>query len=116
MTLPFILVTDTNIWIDLENGGILKEVFHLPYRFVVPNLAIPEFVSLKWNTLQSLGVTAQELSPKEVQELFNLRPFHMRLSVPDLARANHVAVHGVLWLLDEMVNCSALLPAQAAGR
>ncbi len=32
MMSPLVLVTDTNIWIDLDNGGILDDVFRLPYR------------------------------------------------------------------------------------
>jgi hypothetical protein len=36
-----VLVTDTNIWIDLANGGIVAEVFRLPFRFVIPDFAIP---------------------------------------------------------------------------
>ena len=42
MTSQSLRVTDTNIWIDLENGGILAEVFRLPYRFLTPDFAIPE--------------------------------------------------------------------------
>jgi hypothetical protein len=35
---PLALVTDTNIWIDLEHGGLLALVFELPYQFLVPRL------------------------------------------------------------------------------
>jgi hypothetical protein len=44
MTSPSVLITDTNIWIDLENGGILAEVFGLPYQFLKPDFAIRELV------------------------------------------------------------------------
>jgi hypothetical protein len=40
MAPPLVLVTDTNIWIDLENGGILADVFKLPYQFLIPDFAI----------------------------------------------------------------------------
>jgi hypothetical protein len=56
MALPSVLVTDTNIWIDLENGGILAEVFHLPYQFLTPDFAIPELIHPRWQTLQALGL------------------------------------------------------------
>ena len=45
MNLPSILVTDTNIWIDLENGRILAEIFLLPYQFVTPDFALGEFIA-----------------------------------------------------------------------
>lgn len=40
MASQLVLVTDTNIWIDLENGGIIVELFRLPYQFVIPDFAI----------------------------------------------------------------------------
>lgn len=138
MTLPFILVTDTNIWIDLENGGILADVFHLPYQFVIPDFAMTELVRPQWDALAVMGLTAQELDPTAVSELFTLRQVHRSLSVTDLsafllarmlkatlltgerqlselARANSLSVHGVLWLLDEMVRCQAISPKRAAN-
>ncbi len=39
-----VLVTDTNIWNDLDNGDILTIVFKLPYHFLVHDLAIPELM------------------------------------------------------------------------
>jgi hypothetical protein len=138
MTSRSILVTDTNIWIDLENGGILVEVFRLPYRFLVPDFAISELISPRWETLEVLGLEAQELDASLVGELIRLRQMHRSLSVVDLATfllalslhttlltgerrlnelasANGLTVHGVLWLLDEMVRFQVLAPAQAAA-
>lgn len=137
MTLPSVLVTDTNIWIDLENGGILAEVFYLPYQFITPDLAIPEFIHPKWETLQSLGLLTCELDPENVLELAHLRQMQNTLSVIDLAafllartlnaslvtgdrrlselaRTNEIPVHGVLWLLDEMVHHQTLASRRAA--
>lgn len=138
MTLPSILVTDTNIWIDLENGGILAEVFLLPYRFVTPDFAIREFVQPRWDALQALGLEAHELAPESIIELSNLRLAHKNLSIIDLsafllaraleatlltgdwrlsnlAKANRLSVHGVLWLLDEMLRYQVVAPGQAAN-
>jgi hypothetical protein len=33
----------------------------------------------------------------------------------ELAKANRMSVHGVLWLLDEMVHYQAITPGQAAN-
>ena len=63
MASPSVLVTDPNIWIDLENGGILAEVFGLPYQFLTPDFAIRELVRPKWPMLQALGLQSQELEP-----------------------------------------------------
>ncbi len=44
MASQLVLVTDTNIWIDLDNGGILVDVFRLPYQFLTPDIAIREYI------------------------------------------------------------------------
>ncbi len=138
MALQSVLVTDTNIWIDLENGGILAEVFQLPYQFLVPDFAIAELIHPRWEILQVLGLAAYELNPEQVVELAQLRQDHRNLSIIDLAAfllakrmdatlltgdlrlnematANSIPVHGVLWLLDTLVHFQALTPAQAAA-
>ncbi len=137
MALQSVLVTDTNIWIDLENGGILIEVFRLPFRFLIPDFAIPELIRPRWETLEALGLEAHELVAKQLIELAQLRETHRNLSIIDLAafllarmldatlltgdwrlielaNANSLSVHEVLWLLDEMVHSQALTPGQAA--
>lgn len=137
MTLQSVLVTDTNIWIDLENGGILVEVFQLPYQLFIPDIAIPELIRPRWETLEVLGLRAHELPAEQMVELIQLRQLHKNLSIIDLAafllakmldatlltgdwrlnelaNASGLSVHGVLWVLDEMVRFKALAPGQAA--
>jgi hypothetical protein len=138
MALPSVLVTDTNIWIDLENGGLLAEVFHLPYQFLTTDFAIPEFIHPRWQTLQALGLEVRELDSAHVLELINMRQDLINLSITDLAafllakiieatlitgdrrlielaKSNSLSVHGVLWLLDEMVHYQAITSGQAAN-
>jgi hypothetical protein len=133
-----VLVTDTNIWIDLDNGGILDDVFRLPHDFRTPDIATRELIRPHWQTLQALGLVLQELLADQVIELAQLRFSHRNLSVIDLAsfllaksldatlltgdsrlyylaNANGLSVHGVLWLLDEMVRLRVLVPDQVAG-
>ena len=69
MSLQSVLVTDTNIWIDIENGGILVEVFRLPSRFLIPDFAIPELIRPGWETLEALGLEAHELVAEQLIEL-----------------------------------------------
>lgn len=132
-----VLVTDTNIWIDLENGGILIEVFQLPYQFLIPDFAIPELIRPRWETLEVLGLRAHELPAEQVVELVQLRQAHRNLSMIDLAAyllakmlgatlltgdwrlnelasASDLSVHGALWILDEMLHFKAITPGQAA--
>lgn len=138
MASPSVLVTDTNIWIDLENGCILAEVFGLPYQFLISDFAIRELVRPKWQMLQALGLQSRELGPALIQELAILRTANRALSATDLAAfliarssgatlltgdwrlndlalKNGIRVHGVLWLLDEMVGLQVITQEQAAN-
>ena len=137
MTLPSVLVTDTNIWIDLENGKILADVFRLPYQFFTADFAVEEFIRPGWATLQVLGLQTHDLAPEYMLELVRLRQIYRQLSAVDLAalllakalgaslvtgdrrlnelaKAQGVPVHGVLWILDEMVIHQVLTATQAA--
>lgn len=138
MSLQSVLVTDTNIWIDLEDGGILVEVFMLPRKFLIPDFVIRELIRPRWLTLQTLGLEAHELAAEQVEELYRLRQVHNNLSASDLAafllaktldatlltgdkrlvelaNTHGLAAHGVLWLLDEMIHFQAILSRQAAN-
>ena len=138
MTLPSVLVTDTNIWIDLENGKILAAVFHLPYQFFTTDFAVEEFIHPGWTTLQDLGLQTHDLEHEFILELGRLGQIHRQLSVIDLAalllarvldaslvtgdrrlselaKEQGVPVHGVLWILDEMVIHHVLTAPQAAN-
>ena len=137
MALPSMLVTDTNIWIDLENGKVLAAVFRLPYQFFAIDSAIEEYIHPGLSRLQELGLTLHGLEPESLLELVQLRQLHNQLSVIDLAslllaraiganlvtgdrrlnllaKAQGITVHGVLWLVDEMVIYHVLTEIQAA--
>ena len=85
-----------------------------------------------------LGLEAHVLVAGQVVELAQLRQTYRNLSIIDLAafllaksleailltgdwrlnelaNASDISVHGVLWLLDEMVHFKALTPGQAAN-
>jgi hypothetical protein len=85
MTLPSLLVTDTNIWIDLENGKILADIFRLPYQFFTTDFSIQEFIHPGWDVLRTLGLQTHGLEPESVLELAQLRQIHHQLSAVDLA-------------------------------
>lgn len=134
---PPLLVTDTNIWIDLENGGLLVEVFQLLYQFVIPDFALSELSRPRWETLEEMGVSVHDLSTEQVLQLIELRQVYRNLSVIDLAafvlakgldaalltgdrrlnalaNAHGLTVHGVLWLLDALVESEIVPPFHAA--
>ena len=133
---PSLLVTDTNIWIDLDNGGILIKVFRLPYRFISPDIATRELIRPGWQSLRKLGLEFIELEPRLVLELSQLLGTYPYLSSIDLASyllarelngvllsgdrhlqqlatQNGVNTHGSIWILDEMIRLEILNPKTA---
>jgi len=137
-----ICATDTNIWIQLYHGEITEQVFILPFKFISTDLVIneieyPDGAELVAE-LKSKGLDERELTGNQVAELASLTTKHKKkgtspvdLSALVLAKATgvllmtgdgglrkaaleeKVRVHGMLWLLDEMVERKVLRPQDA---
>ena len=128
-----VTVADTSVLIDLERGGFLEMCFSLPFQFTVPDLLYrnelaarrggPEF----GESLLALGLRVEELDGSEVGDAILYRRERPSLSLPDafaLALAAgrdwtlltgdgvlrafavklSVVCHGVLWILDQMLD------------
>jgi predicted nucleic acid-binding protein len=135
---PLMCVTDTNIWIDLENGEVLELIFELPYQFITSDFAADELNATLWASLEALGVEAYGLSSEQINDIFLLNQNHHAVSTTDisclvlardllaillsgdnplrkLAENHAVKVHGVLWLLDALVVHQLIIPGQACN-
>ncbi len=123
-----VLVSDTSVIIDLDRGNLLEDLFRLPYRFCVPDLLYKrELDGELGNRLMALGLNIVELSPAELTRATGLRREIKVLSTPDtfafslaearrwtlltgdgalrkLADEQGVAMHGVLWIVEELHN------------
>src|SRR3954447_7918993 len=129
-----VLVSDTSVLIDLERGGFLEAAFSLSWEFAVPDLLFErELRSHGGARLLELGLTVADLEPEEVLRARSYRRRLAALSLVDtfalslaasrawtlltgdrrlraLAGEEHVACHGVLWLLDRLEE-ERILPA-----
>ena len=133
---PLVLITDTNIWIDLDHGRLLEHIFHLPYQICAADFARVEIRSVDVAVLERQGLIFQELDKELVAELFQLRQRKTTIAIADLAAFllarvqgavlvtgdrnlvrlaadEGIKVHGLLWLMDEMVQLEILLPRHA---
>lgn len=122
-----VLVSDTSILIDLERGGLLEAAFSCGLTMIVPDLLYQrELENENGPYLRSLGLGVVALTPDEVTLAQMVRTARPVLSLPDCfalscaTRPHHVlmtgdktlrnealartvaAVHGLLWLLDQM--------------
>lgn len=120
-----ILVSDTNIWIDLHRSNLLGQVFQLPHQFVTTDFVWQELRKPPGQHLEDLGLTIEALSSDETQELFALRQSLNNSSLADVScyfvassrgwtlltndralrasgRRASLDVRGILWILDEL--------------
>jgi len=134
--LSLLLVTDTNIWIDLQNGEVLALIFKLPYQFITTDFAADEMFTTFWESLEALGVEAYRLNPEQIMDVYVLNQNHPPVSTTDLsclvlardlaaillsgdkplrklAEEHAIKVHGVLWVLDALVDHQIIPPSQA---
>ncbi|WP_415882618.1 PIN domain-containing protein [Neptuniibacter sp. QD34_54] len=57
-----LLISDTNVIIDLEEGGVLELLFQLPHEFAVPDILYDEELHEQHSHLIGLGLQTLELS------------------------------------------------------
>ncbi|AJY51542.1 DUF3368 domain-containing protein [Halomonas sp. KO116] len=132
-----ILVSDTNIWIDLHRSGLLSTVFALPHHFVTTDFVWRELRQPPGQQLTDLGLTIEGLSGDEVVSLFELRQTLGNSSLADVScyflarerrwplltgdgalrksgQQGQLEVRGVLWILDELERHALLSTQQLA--
>lgn len=122
-----ILVSDTSVLLDLERGQCLESCFKLPgCVFAVSDLLYKrELAQSGGPDLCKLGLKIESLSSAEVSSAQVLRQGHPKLSLPDayaftlaktkpwpllasdgelrsLAQQHKMAMHGVLWVFDQL--------------
>lgn len=131
-----VLVIDTSVIIDLHHGGLLKEVFSLPYRFVAPDVLIAEMRTPPGSALLALGLESVELSGEQMLEVGQLVEKYRKVSTNDIfavviAREHNthlvtsdgplrdvaslvgISVRGTLWILDELLRLNIVTPSFA---
>ncbi|MFC4259682.1 type II toxin-antitoxin system VapC family toxin [Marinobacter lacisalsi] len=136
-----ILVSDTNIWIDLHRSGLLETVFELPHQFVTTDFVWRELRKPPGQQLTELGLTIETIDGEQTATLFQLRQSLNNSSLADVScyfvaremgwtlltndgalrrsgREAELDVRGVLWILDELEHCdicSGFRLAEALG-
>lgn len=123
-----VLVSDTSVLIDLERGQLLEEMFRLSFEFAVPDLLYArELTGPLGEQLVALGLRVEVLTPAELSRATTVRRQNASLSTPDtfafaiaesrkwtlltgdgglreLALAERIEMHGVLWLFDQFAD------------
>ncbi len=78
------LISDANIIIDMESGGILDKMFRLPETFAVPNVLYIEELEEHHSYLPGLGLMVLDVRAEYVAEAYRLGDVYKRPSHNDL--------------------------------
>jgi len=135
-----LVISDANVLIDMEAGGLLRPMFRLDYHFAVPDVLYEVELRQDHTNLLKLGLRRMELSGDSVRyvetlaadirargvsrnDLFALalaRQEDCLLLTGDsrmrkLAKAEGRTVHGTLWLIAELIRSGHIKAARARG-
>jgi hypothetical protein len=134
-----VCVTDANIWIDLHNADLLDAAFELDHTWRTPNIIVrDEVLTVDRDLLVDLGLDVRTLSGDELNQILTLNGHYPQPSPKDLAvlviaeaddgivvtgdgplrtaaQEEDLTVHGVLWVLDQLVDEDIVAPERAAA-
>ena len=121
-----LLVSDANILIDMEEGGLLASMFSLDCRFIVPDILFAEELEDFHAHFLELGLEQKSLTSETMIAAMQLAQTYTRTSRNDIfalslakqercslltgdrhlkeaAEKENVRVHGTIWLVEELV-------------
>lgn len=125
--MSLIFISDTNIWIDFRNAGLLEQMFQLPFTLCCTDFVMHELADFPHQELLDRGLSVESFDESGVIRLFELKVEHNNSSLADVscyllaqetgrplltgdgklrrqAQRDGLEVHGALWLLDLMVD------------
>ncbi|KAF6691605.1 MULTISPECIES: nucleotide-binding protein [Pseudomonas] len=135
--MSLIYISDTNIWIDFRNAGLLDHMFRLPFTFCCTDFVMYELEDFPHDELLAKGLVVETFDGDGVQKLVGLKAEHNNSSLADVscyllaqvtgrplltgdgklrrqAIRDGLHVHGALWLLDLMVEYQVVNTSEAA--
>lgn len=121
-----VYISDTNVWIDFRNAGLLDALFDLPFQLCSTDFVLEELQDFDPEALRAKGLAVHGLDEAATARLFDLMTAHNNSSLADVscyllaqdtgyplltgdqrlrkqASKDGIQVHGVLWLLDQLV-------------
>lgn len=131
-----LLISDANILIDIEDGGLIKEFFTLPFEFHVPDLLFADELEESHSHLLDHGLKLSELSSNSMAEALRLVRVYPKPSRYDcfalvlakqmqcplltgdkplrsMAKQERVDVKGTIWVMDELLSRSIITVQEA---
>lgn len=133
-----VYISDTNIWIDFRNAGLLESLFSLPFKLCCTDFVLAELEDFDVEAMRELGLLVLAIDEVAMGHLGELIAEHNNSSLADvscyhLAKENNfplltgdgqlrkqamrdgLTVHGALWLLDQLIGEGLISKPQAYG-
>jgi predicted nucleic acid-binding protein len=131
-----LLISDANIFIDVEAGNLTPVIFKLPYEFAVPDILFELELQKHHEHLLDAGLKVISLDATALRMMESLLRKHPRASIMDhaalsLAMQEHcplltgdrdlriaaqqegVEVHGTIWVMEKLLEQKLILQQQA---
>ena len=131
-----LLISDTNILIDVEDGNLTPLIFRLPYEITVPDVLFELELKEQHSHLLQAGLKIKSLTAEFVQRTEILSAKYPGPSLMDqytlalalqeksplltgdkdlrsAAKAEGVEVHGTLWIVEELLKAKIIEQSQA---
>ncbi|KGK42056.1 hypothetical protein LH51_10180 [Nitrincola sp. A-D6] len=121
-----VLISDANVLIDMEAGGLLELMFKLPFEFKVSDMLFADELSHRHSHLLNMGLIQAELTPESMIEAMRMTYtysgpsrydcFSLALAKQEkcslltgdevlrkAARKEAVIVKGTIWLVEQII-------------
>jgi predicted nucleic acid-binding protein len=131
-----LLISDTNVLIDIEDGNLTPVIFRLPYEIAVPDILFELELREQHRHLLDTGLKVKSLTTESVQRAEVLSVKYPKPSLIDhstlalaiqekcplltgdrdlrsAAKNEGVEVHGTFWIVEELLKAKLIEQAQA---
>jgi len=131
-----LLISDSNIFIDMEVSNLTKKMFELPYLFAVPDILYVTELAEEHENLLEYGLEIKTLSSKSIKYSEKIVQNYPKTSFNDLialalakqescplltgdgalrvaCKEEAVVILGTVWLIDEMITHSIITVDEA---
>lgn len=120
------LISDANIFIDLECCHLIKLMFELPFRFCTPDILFDKELKNQHSYLIKLGLNTLSLNSDSMLYVFNLQNIYKKVSIHDLmalslakqeccplltgdralreaSQKEAIVIYGTIWVLEQLI-------------
>ena len=131
-----LLISDTNVLIDIEDGNLTPAIFRLPYEIAVPDILFELELIGQHSHLLKAGLKVKSLTAESVKRTEALSVKYPRPSIMDhsalalaiqekcplltgdkdlrsAAKSEEVEVHGTFWIVEELLKAKLIEQTQA---